>query len=102
MRPGQGQKGDFFGSFLNEMSSAQTAGTAAPDENVAAEPRILQVLAGFKEATSVRELLGRVDLPPSLLITALHKLSEAGLVELTRNDTDECAVLTDLGRRVAH
>jgi uncharacterized membrane protein len=95
---------DYFGSFLaaadGSASSAPAQGAAAPAE-AGAERHILALLAAEKGSVSVKDLIARLEIPPSLCLKILHQLSEARLVEMRAVGGDECVAITDLGRRIA-
>jgi hypothetical protein len=94
---------DYFGSFLNaaQGDAAQTRSARGQGMPADIEKKILSFLAPHETPTSVRELIVALALPPSLAVTALQQLAKADLVALSAAEGDECARLTDLGRRVA-
>jgi DNA-binding MarR family transcriptional regulator len=92
---------DFFSSFLATADAPDSKQAGSVPADAAIEKILLTFLASQPEPISVKELLGRLELPPSLAMSALTRLSEAQLVDLRRTDNDECAALSDLGRRIA-
>jgi Mn-dependent DtxR family transcriptional regulator len=91
---------DYFGSFLGSGGKGQED-WARPEPSAEMEKQVLRFLEMQKEPVSLRELLIRLDLPPSLAIGTVNRLRESGLLEVNSVEDDERVALTDLGRRLA-
>ncbi len=93
---------DFFSSFLAEADADPAkAAEGAQSEAAGIERTILGFLLSQSGPVSVREMLGVMNIPPSLAVEALKRLADAKLVDVKRVENDDSVVLSDLGRRVA-
>jgi DNA-binding MarR family transcriptional regulator len=91
---------DFFGSFLEAADTADGNSAANPSREKVAEKAIINQLVSLSEPISLKELIARTDLPPSLVVSALHRLADANLVQLREAEKDELVELSDLGRKI--
>ncbi len=93
---------DVFGSYLSRVGKSVkgAARQSAGAEDDKPEMMLLRTLALEEGAVSIKQLMSRLDLQPSLLMKTLASLVEAKLVETTTTSSDECVALTDLGRRI--
>lgn len=92
---------DYFGSFLSGGSRDQD--WTRPEPSADMEKQILRLLAVIKDPVPLRELLVRLDLPPSLAVGAITRLRDAALIDGVggAEGEGEGIVLTELGRSVA-
>lgn len=89
---------DYFGSFL---SGGQQSDWTRPEASADVEKQVLRLLATVKDPVPLRELLIRLDLPPSLAIGTVNRLTESGLVQMGPAQEGEKVELTDRGRLLA-
>ena len=91
---------DYFGTFLTKKApKAGTDLTSDIDFNI--EKELLEAIAQSDGGMDVKSLIMKLSTSASITIMALRKLEEAGLLKMQDDGTDERAVLTEMGTKLA-
>ncbi|MGB5484042.1 MAG: hypothetical protein WBM93_06040 [Parasphingorhabdus sp.] len=91
---------DFFGTFLTKKGpKAGSDFTSDIDINI--EKELLDAIAQSDGGIDIKSLIMKLSTSASITIMTLKKLEEAGLLKMQDNGTDELAVLTEMGTKLA-
>lgn len=109
MEPMKKKKANSFGVFLDSVNQKDVRpslmdyhamASISQSGEARAETQILGLLAHSTGPLSVKSIIERLELAPSITMTTLSQLATAGLVKMSRTTKDEKVAITELGRKL--